>query len=206
MLFIKSFHTAFKCFSFVLLSSNQVHKKAFEELFKQFAPNLVLFATTYMKDQAMAEGIVQDCFINIWAKRNEIELNEKLKSYLYTTVKNTCLNSLSKRKVETSPMEYHDYNTAISNADPLQQLTQKETELKIAAAIDQLPPKCKRVFLLSRNEEMSYKEIASFLEVSIKTVENQMGYALKSIRQSLGMKKNKDSKGYYLPSILFLIP
>lgn len=206
MLFIKSSKTATICFSFAKLSSSKEDRIAFEKLFKQFAPNLVLFATTYMRDQALAEGLVQECFINIWAKRNELELDEKLKSYLYTSVKNTCLNRLTKRKLDTSSMEYHEYDTAISNPDPLQELTQKETEKKITEAINQLPPKCKRVFLLSRNEDMSYKEIASFLEISIKTVENQMGYALKSIRQYLGMKKNKDGKGYYLPGILFLFP
>lgn len=165
-----------------------------------------MFAATYVKDLAIAEELVQDVFIKVWEKKNELTFNDQLKSYLYTSTKNHCFNYLTKRKIEIKEQDSETlYNTKGEAPNPLENLTQKETKAKIQAGIQQLPDKCKRVFLLSRNEGMTYKEIAKFLGVSVKTVENQMGYTLKFLREYLGLKKDRSGKGYHLPSILFLL-
>lgn len=180
-------------------------KAAFEHIFKKYAPNLVLFAITYVKEKSIAEELVQDTFLTMWEKRDELAFNDKLRSYLYTSVKNRCFNHLSKKRLKFQDKEDIVYETKGDYPNPIESLTKKETEAKIQEGIGLLPDKCKRVFLLSRNEQMTYKEIANFQEVSVKTVENQMGFALKFLREHLGVKKDKTGKGFYLPSITFLL-
>lgn len=160
---------------------------------------------TYVKQKAIAEELVQDTFLTIWEKREQLDLNDQLRSYLYTSVKNRCYNYLTKKRIALDEYVEVEFETKGNYPSPLENLSKKETEAKIKAGINMLPPKCKRVFLLSRNEQMTYKEISVFLEISIKTVENQMGFALKFLREHLGMKKSQKGKGFYLPSVMFLI-
>jgi len=177
----------------------------FEVLFNLFAGRLVSFAQSYVGNIKEAEGVVHDCFLAIWEKRDSLALDESLKSYLYSSVKNKSLNVLQKRKLFATEMNDGTLEVTDDMPNPLQQLSKKETERMIFDAIERLPPKCKRVFLLSRTEHLSYKEIASLLDINTKTVENQIAIALKFIRESMGIKKGKTGGNlYHLPSILFL--
>lgn len=160
---------------------------------------------SYVRSEKESENIVQDCFLAIWEKRESLIFDEHLKSYLYTTVKNKSLNYLTKKKIFVDETQGHGLEVTGNMPSPVQKLTQKETEKIVFHAIDSLPPKCKRIFLLSRQEEMSYKEIAELLEINIKTVENQIANALKIIREKMGIAKGQSGSQYYLPSIFFLV-
>jgi len=165
------------------------------------------FAKQYVYNNDDAEELVNDSFIAIWGKREELIFDQSLKPYLYTTVKNRCINFIKKNKIETIEIEKANYELVAEDTfDVLQQLNKKETENLIFAAIAKLPPKCKQVFLLSRKEELSYKEIAAILDINIKTVENQIGIALKFIRKKLSIENNgTNPKNLPLPTILFFL-
>ena len=182
-----------------------IQRAQFETLFNLYAGKLTAFARSYVVSAKEAESIVQDSFLAIWEKRDTLQLDESLKSYLYTTVKNKSLNYLQKKKLFVQETEDHQLEVSGNMPTPVQQLSQKETEKIIFAAIENLPPKCKRIFLLSRQEDLSYKEIASVLDINIKTVENQIANALKIIREKMGITKGKSGNQYYLPSIFFLV-
>jgi len=187
--------------------SQNLQRAAFEKLFESYYTRLHYFAKQYVYNNDDAEELVNDSFIAIWGKREELIFDQSLKPYLYTTVKNRCINFIKKNKIETIEIEKASYELVAEDTfDVLQQLNKKETENLIFAAIAKLPPKCKQVFLLSRKEELSYKEIAAILDINIKTVENQIGIALKFIRKKLSIENNgTNPKNLHLPTILFFL-
>ena len=162
-----------------------------EKLFHQFQPMLVGFAYKFLKSSEDARGIVQEVFISIWKNRDNLVLDESLKSYLFTATKNKCLNFIEKRRIytvslDTNPDEDHPViQIDDGNIDASQNMELLELQTVILKEIDKLPPKCKTIFKLSRMEQLSYKEIAQKLDVSTKTVENQIGIALKRVRKSV---------------------
>ncbi len=154
----------------------------FELLYKSYQPGLVNFAFYYLKHEQDAIDTVQELFLDLWQKRDILILSDNPKSYLMTAVKNRCLNKLTRKKTpfqDTHLMK----DVFIDNQTPLQTLEWKQTEASLKNLINKLPDKCREIFVLSRFEQMSYKEIASFLGISIKTVENQIGNALKMLRK-----------------------
>ena len=169
---------------------------AYEGLFKSHYPELTLYAMRFVQDMENAEAIVQDIFFNLWNKREKLEIKVSLKSYLYRTVKNACLNVLKHQKVEHKYKEHFSRELQIDEMSPDNWMVESELSDKITGAIEKLPPERKKVFVLSRFEELKYREIAEKLDISIKTVENQMGKALKFLREEL-----KD----YLPLLIFLL-
>lgn len=168
-----------------------------ELLFKNYYKQLWRFAKEILKNTDAAEDAVQDVFIKFWEKRNQINITTSLKAYLFTAVRNTCFNQLkaSERNVwlDDTSIQYDMKN---SSPDAINNIAGKELEQKIATAIDALPPRCGLVFKLSRFENKSYKEIAEIMDISVKTVDNQMGKALMLMRQQLAP---------YLNMICFLI-
>lgn len=155
---------------------------AVERLFKMYYTPLCRTVFRVIKDQDASEDIVQDVFVKMWHKRMELEINTSIKSYLFRAAVNAALNYIGKaRKLE----QLEDEEPMYFGNDAGEQLDFEETERNINQAIDGLPPACKTIFVMSRYEEMSYKEIAESLQISIKTVENQMGKALKILREKL---------------------
>lgn len=156
---------------------------AFERLFKQQYPALCAFATGYLHDHDAAEDVVQHCFVNFWQKRESIALQQSLKSYFYTMVRNRCINKLKSVKVQ------HQHAEGIAHQEePAAEESEMEVgELadRIAQAIEAMPTERRRIFQMSREEGLKYREIAQKLEISVKTVENQMGKALKYLRDTL---------------------
>lgn len=169
---------------------------AYEGLFKSHFAELTLYAMRFVRGMENAEEIVQDIFFNLWNNREKLNVNTSIKSYLYRSVKNTCLNVLKHQKVEDRYQKYlsRELQGEEMNADNW--MVESELSDKISKAIDKLPPERKKVFVLSRFEELKYKEIAEKLNISIKTVETQMGKALKFLREEL-----KD----YLPLLMFFL-
>lgn len=134
----------------------------------------------WMREAPAAEELVQDVFVKVWEKRSELTLDESLKSYLFTAVRNRAFNYLrdQARKGQTDELN-ENIDLEAPQGDPLEF---DDLQTLIKEGIDSLPPKCRAIFLLSREAEMSYKEIAAELDVSIKTVEGQMGIALRKLR------------------------
>lgn len=158
---------------------------AFESLFKSFFAELSVYATRFVEDMENAEEIVQDIFFNLWNNRAKLNINTSIKAYLYTTVRNTCLNLIKHKKVESKYREYFSRQLHEDELRPEDWMEGNELQEKINSALEQLPPERKKVFMMSRFENLKYKEIAEKLNISIKTVENQMGKALKFLREEL---------------------
>lgn len=168
---------------FLAIQSGQT--PAFEMLFKTYYQPLCRYATGYLKDPDGAEEIVQAAFIGLWEKRKTISIETSLKAYLYRAVRNSCLNELKHEQVKQKYLagEMKKEEPQTEPADHL--AIHVELEDKIRAAIQTLPEQCRLIFTMSRFEELKYQEIADQLNLSVKTVENQMGKAIKIMRAQL---------------------
>lgn len=168
----------------VIVSIKSGDKKAFEKLFYEHYQMLVRYAFTYMKDHDIAEEVVQDIMVKFWEKRAELPDDVKVKPYLFRMTGNHCLNVLKHEKVKLQ----HQTETVangISMSDGFEVIASNELNTEIKKAIADLPEQCGKVFLLSRDEGLSYKEIAESLDISVKTVENHVSKALKLLREAL---------------------
>ncbi|MES2560192.1 MAG: RNA polymerase sigma-70 factor [Bacteroidota bacterium] len=160
-------------------------KGALELLFKMHYASLCRFAKSILKDNEQAEDMVQEVFMKCWDKREQIQLTGSFKSYLYTAVRNHCFNALKINERKFWMEEGMEDDERIAVNDVIDHIAAKTLQDKITRAIELLPDKCRLTFQLSRFEDMSYKEIAETMGVSVKTVENQMGKALSVLRTSL---------------------
>lgn len=175
-------------------------KGDFEKLYKLYYPKMFAFAKNYVPANEDAENIVQDVFLILWERKEEIEISFTLTTYLFTLVKNRCLNFLRHKLIE------EEYNSQMKEElgfklyalETFNYSYHSEEELQevIRRALDTLPERCREVFIKSRIEGLKYKEISDELGISVNTVENQMVTALKKLRVAL-----KD----YLPLLLFLV-
>lgn len=172
------------------------NEAAFEKIFKMYFKNLHAFAYTFTKDDVIAEEMVQNVFFKIWEKKDQLQIDDSLKAYLYRSVHNESLNHLKHLKIKTSFQLQYSGNMESSNQDASNQMMASELEDKIQKAISELPPQCRTIFQMSRFEQLKYQQIADQLNISIKTVENQMGKALKVLRLKLVE---------YLPFLLHLL-
>ncbi|MEQ6122221.1 RNA polymerase sigma-70 factor [Reichenbachiella sp. MALMAid0571] len=163
--------------------TNLKDSNTFESVFRAYYSQLAAFAYQYVSNSDLAEEIVQEMFGNLWEKADNITIKTSLKSYLYGSVRNACLNHLKHQKVKK---QHEEYEKGKSDYHEIDYLELDELQDKIDEALNKLPAKCREIFELSRFEEMKYKEIAQELNISIKTVESQMGRALKVMRDTLG--------------------
>lgn len=132
-----------------------------------------------------SEEVIQNVFLDIWEKRKSLVFNSSVKAYLYKAVHNSSLNKLKHSKVRRLYAEDFVHHVSPVYNYTEQVLQKNELEKQIHFAINALPEQCRMVFKLSRFEEMKYSEIASHLNISVKTVENHMGKALKLMREHL---------------------
>ena len=157
---------------------------AFESIFKKYYLRLCHYIYQYVESMRDAEEIVQETFLNIWDKRQTLDVNISFRSYLYASAKNRALNQLrnaSRRKGHLSVISSYKSQ----EVDALSDLSANEINDQLFLALEQLPPKCKRIFQMSRIEGLKHKEIAEKMEIKIKTVENQIGIALKYLKVNL---------------------
>ncbi|MBI3133460.1 MAG: RNA polymerase sigma-70 factor [Bacteroidetes bacterium] len=168
-----------------LEQTKHISLRDFEVLFRNHYGELCAFANKYLEDVEAAEEIVQDLFVKFWENREKNELPNALRSYLFTSVKNACLNQLKHLKIKETYKAHNEreLNSAHVSAD--EELEATELDQKIRQAIEALPEGRRRIFILSRYEGLKYQEIADQLKLSVKTVENQMGEALKFLRIQL---------------------
>jgi RNA polymerase sigma-70 factor (ECF subfamily) len=158
---------------------------AFEQVFKEYFKNLHAYACTILKDEAAAEEIVQQVFFRLWERSDGLTISGSLAAYLYRSVHNGSLNYLKHQKVRAAYRQHAGYMKENANEHGGKNLSLKELETRLADALNELPEQCRTIFQLSRFEELRYKEIAERLNLSVKTVENQMGKALKILRTKL---------------------
>ncbi|MBK7134170.1 MAG: RNA polymerase sigma-70 factor [Bacteroidales bacterium] len=160
-------------------------KGQFELLFRSSYVSLVRYAKTLIKDHDTAEEIVQDLFFRLWQDREKLNIESSLNGYLFRSVHNKCLHFIEHKKV----VDRHAGEMLLSQHEdqesPSDILLYKELQAKIAAILERLPERCGQIFYMSRFEGLKYAEIAEKLSVSIKTVESNMGRALKEFRREL---------------------
>lgn len=157
-------------------------EEAFEHLFRAFTPGLCAFVTRYVGSRAVAEELVQDLFLNIWQKRGELVIGNAVPSYLFTAARNRAINHLRRERrtgaLDPAVVGRID-DPSVTGESALLEL------LDLQDAIGRLPARCRLIFMLSRQQDMTYDEIARSLGLSVKTVEVQMGRALKALRSWL---------------------
>jgi RNA polymerase sigma-70 factor (ECF subfamily) len=166
----------------------------FENVFKTHFKNLHRYACSIVKDEAVAEEMVQNVFCKLWEKKELVHMNDFLAAYLYRSVYNECLNYLKHNKVKAVHLAQAGSSNPYENERDSAAL--KELQQKIDIALNELPEQCRTIFQLSRFEDLKYREIADRLRISVKTVENQMGKALRLLRAKLAE---------FLPILLLII-
>lgn len=157
----------------------------FEKIFREYFVALSYYALKLVNDHDTAKDIVHQVFINIWEKRDNITLDRPIRSYLYTSVHNRCLNFIRDREKFVEPEAGETDLSSVAGVDETDSMEKAETGARIAHAIDNLPDRCRDVFRLSRFENKKYAEIAGILNISVKTVEAQMSRALRILRDEL---------------------
>jgi len=178
-------------------------KENFDSIYINNFSRLFLFAKEYVLFDEEAENIVQDIFLMLWEKREALRVDVSLTAYLFTLVKNKCIDFLRHQMVEQMYSENvkHEYNEELNvKLFALESFdhnfsSEEDIETLLKNAIDKLPERCRLIFIKSRIEGKKYKEIAEELNLSVNTVEGQISIALKKLREEL-----KD----YLPLLLFL--
>lgn len=169
----------------VVLALQKGKKEAFAFFFHEYYTALCFFANNILHNEDEAKDIVQDSFVKLWNSRNANYQSENVKSFLYTIVRNGCLNALKKRKVIMKAEQELKKAHALSDSDQFDEITHAEIVRQVFGAIDVLPTQMKKVFKLYYMEGKNYKEIASTLHTSSETVRKQKSIALKIIRQKL---------------------
>jgi RNA polymerase sigma-70 factor, ECF subfamily len=173
----------------------------FEKLFDNYYSMLCLVAYDMVKNKQLAEEIVDEVFVVLWQKRESIIIYKSIRAYLVKSVQNSCNNwfehTKTERSVITNKFDVSTYDLLRWSDDyPLGNLLVKELQKKIDESIEALPDQCRKIFLLSRNEELNYEEIANRLSITVNTVKTQIKIALSKLREAL-----QD----YLPLILLFV-
>jgi RNA polymerase sigma-70 factor (ECF subfamily) len=157
--------------------------EAYKVLFMEMNESLKDFASGILKSTEDAEEVVSDFFITIWQRRASLNAIENPKLYFFIGVKNTALNKLAANKRRLLP-QLDEWATSLKSVffNPEELLLSAEIVKKIMAAVNDLPPKCKIIFKLVKEEGLKYAEVAKLLDISVKTVEAQMAIALRRIK------------------------
>jgi RNA polymerase sigma-70 factor (ECF subfamily) len=169
------------------------NQPAFEVVFLRYYAALCQYAYTILGSKDAGEEVVQDIFVKLWEHREKLDISGSIKSYLYRTVHNQCINQIQSWKVRN---EYSkkltkeagpEYFTITPFADeyPIANLIARELEDKITESINALPEQCREVFLLIRVHNNSYQEVANKLNISLNTVKTQMHRAIVKLREML---------------------
>jgi len=159
--------------------------QSLEALFRQYYQMLCTYALRFVKDADTAEEIVQDLFYKLWEKRAELQINSSVKSYLFSAVHNRCLKFIEHRNVEAKYRNYYLLHESEIDSEPNDAASIRELQGVIDHTLNSLPDRCGRIFRLNRFEGLKYHEIALKLSISVKTVEANMGKALKLLRKNL---------------------
>lgn len=160
-----------------------IDKKVFNDNFRYYYRPLCMYALHYVKDIDNAEDIVQDCFTEVWERKDSLEDVDNIRAYLYTMVRNRCghfLKEKSKQQADNDSL----YELEDETHEEEEYEERSFLEARMLTAIESLPERCREALLLSRRDGLKHEEIAKSMSVSVNTVKNQISKALKIIRQS----------------------
>jgi len=172
-----------------------ISKGEFEVLFNTFYSSLCSYANGFLNDLDASEEVVQEVMFKIWVHRERLVITSSVRSYLFRAVRNGCLNLMKHITIREEYKSYKEREDSTLQRSHEEEMMVTELEIKIREAIDRLPLERRRVFILSRYDGLTYREIAEKMGISVKTVENQMGSALRFLREELAE---------YLPLFLWL--
>lgn len=182
--------------SFMELNQPCISENVFEAVYKSYFKALHAYANTILEDREHAAEMVQQVFLKLWERKDRIEISTSIQAYLYRSVYNESMNFLKHEKVKQAHVSFVKHTTTEASNNHQQNVDTKELEGRIRVALNKLPEQCRTIFQLSRFEELRYKEIAERLQLSVKTVENQMGKALRIMRVELAA---------YLPTLWLVL-
>ncbi|RIH63105.1 RNA polymerase sigma-70 factor [Mariniphaga sediminis] len=157
---------------------------AFQVLFDKYSQKIYRFSLSYLKDKAEAEEIVQEVFMKIWSSRNELVDHTSFESFLFTMAKNAILNTLRKSKYHQAYLEYSKLHPG-KNVLLDEELDFNELNRAYQKSVEGLSPRRREIYCLSKEKNLSNAEIAKKMDISVKTVENQMTAALAEIKKNL---------------------
>jgi len=163
-------------------------QKSFDLLFQKYYNSLCNYAYLFLKENELTQEIVADVYLKIWNNKHNIEIKTNLKSYFLRSTHNEVISYLRKSKLQTVSLDHNNDMGEIFEESPETLLINKETCLTFSKMINELPKQAGLVFRLHKVDGLTYKQISEVLELSIKTVENHMGRALKMIRNMFESK------------------
>ena len=167
----------------------QRDRMAFDSLFRKYYAALCRFSYAICLSKEDAEESIQDMFFNLWEKAPSLHIETSLKAYLYTSSRNYTLNTIKKRQTEQHHLnEYSEHEESHSTEE---KIPDAEIGQLIQSGVNTLPEKCREIFTLCKYEGLTYEEIAEYLDISKKTIDNQMGIALRKLREYLHPKLKK---------------
>jgi RNA polymerase sigma-70 factor (ECF subfamily) len=166
-------------------------ENALAELYHYYSKRLIQFAKSIVHTNELAEEIVEDVFIKLWRNRVSICNIKNLNVYLYIAIKNTSLNTLSQKAKQLVSAPFDFLNIELENEldNPDDLMITAEMMRKMHCVIDSLPPRCKMIFKLVREDGLKYKEVAEILNISVNTIDAQIAIAVKKICTALEIKK-----------------
>tara|TARA_B100000809_G_scaffold241179_1_gene264153 strand:+ start:2617 stop:3198 length:582 start_codon:yes stop_codon:yes gene_type:complete len=170
----------------VLASLKRGEEKALKIMYEKYWKSLYISSYKLLKNKELSEDIIQDVFMDVWRNRSKIDIQISLKSYLYACVRYKVFYEFRKNKDFQRVELVEDLDRRFQMATPETKVMHKELISTIDAIVDTMPEKCKEVYKLSREEQLTHKEIATQLNISTKTVENHITKALKMMRTGLG--------------------
>jgi RNA polymerase sigma-70 factor (ECF subfamily) len=162
-------------------------QEAFRKIYTHFYKKLFSFALAIVKIREAAEEIAEDVFIKIWQQKANLATIRNLRVYLYIATKNTALNYLSKKAKDniTEPFDNIDIDVCKTNITPEQMMISAEMLAKIQQQVEALPPRCKMIFKLIREDGLKYREVSDILSIAVHTIDVQMAIAIKKIASAL---------------------
>ena len=167
-----------------LISEDNV--SAFEMIYRKYAKDMFVYAMNILRKKEVCEDIVQNIFIDFWTKRNDVKI-ANLKPYLYQAVKYQIFNYLRNKKVSVEDLTR--INIIDISMDLSQKMEYEELHEAINTQVAKLPNRCQEIFILSRYEHKTNKEISSELGISLQAVKNQISKALKFLRQNISSEE-----------------
>jgi len=172
-------------YDLLLCSLKRGDNEAFERIYDLFWESLYAIGYNRLQSSTDVEDIIQELFVDLWNKRETIRVNESLRTYLFTAMKYKVIDHIRRSKVKNVSFEDATLEAQLATETTDSNLSFSELYDQLREGIDRLPERCKLVFKMSRDEEMSAEEIASTLNVSKRTVETQIYKSLKHLKKSL---------------------
>lgn len=179
------------CLPKILSAITHGDEHAFAQLYHNYHKRLVAFSKTIVHSNELAEEVVEDVFIKIWRNRQHLQHVNNLTVYLYVATKNGSLNCIAKKAKELTftPFDGIDFEFDHPAANPCDLMITNEMHVRMKQAIDALPPRCKMIFKLVREDGLKYKEVATVLNIAVNTIDAQMAIAVKRISEALHITK-----------------